>query len=89
MRLYPAIPMLLRTCTQSYQVPDSDVVIEHGTVVYIPIYGLHHDKKYYPTPEKFDPERFSDQNKGSIPQFAYLPFGEGPKICVGKLIKIS
>lgn len=82
--MYPAVPMLLRTCTQNYRIPDSDFTVERGTVVYIPIYGLHHDAEYYPDPQKFDPERFSENNKQLIPHYAYLPFGEGPKICIGE-----
>ncbi len=86
MRKYPGVPMLLRTCTKDYQVPDSKFVIERGTLVYIPIYGLHHDPQYFPDPEKFDPDRFSEAGKASRPYYAYLPFGEGPKICIGKYI---
>lgn len=50
----------------------------------IPIYGLHHDPEYYPEPEKFDPERFSPENKGKINQYVYLPFGAGPRNCIGE-----
>lgn len=49
----------------------------------IPIYGFHHDPKYFPEPEKFDPERFSDENKGDIDPDTYLPFGIGPRNCIG------
>lgn len=44
---------------------------------------MHRDPKFYPNPDKFDPERFSDENKDSIDQFAYLPFGLGPRQCIG------
>lgn len=50
--------------------------IESGKVFYIPIYGIHHDEKFYVNPEKFDPERFSKQNRASIVPDTYLPFGE-------------
>lgn len=46
--------------------------------------GLHHDPEYYPNPEKFDPERFSEENKSKRPAYTYLPFGDGPRICIGK-----
>lgn len=49
----------------------------------IPIYGFQHDPEYYPDPEKFDPERFSPEIKSERHQFSYLPFGEGPRNCVG------
>lgn len=58
-------------------------VVEMGTKVHIPISGLHYDPKYFPDPERFDPERFSEEAKKNRPNFAYLPFGEGPRICIG------
>jgi cytochrome P450 family 9 len=53
-------------------------------VVWIPIYALHHDPHYFPDPEKFDPERFSDENKQKMKNCTYMPFGSGPGNCIGK-----
>jgi cytochrome P450 len=64
-------------------VPDMEFVITKGQSVLIPILGLHRDEKYWPEPDKFIPERFSSENKGSINQYAYLPFGQGPRNCIG------
>lgn len=50
----------------------------------IPIWSLHRDPKYYDDPEKFDPERFYDENKHKIKPYTYLPFGIGPRNCIGK-----
>ncbi|KAG8239232.1 hypothetical protein J437_LFUL018496 [Ladona fulva] len=61
---------------------DGGLWLEKGMVVTIPIYGLHHDPEIYPDPEKFDPERFSPDNKRDK-QAIYLPFGDGPKMCIG------
>lgn len=69
-----------------YTIPETNVKIEHGTRVLIPIYGVHHDAKYYPDPEEFDPERFSEEAKAARPHFTYYPFGEGPRICIGEQI---
>jgi cytochrome P450 family 6 len=58
--------------------------LDTGTWVIIPVIGLHHDPKYYPEPDRFDPERFSEEEKQKRHHYVYLPFGEGPRICIGK-----
>ncbi|XP_018319270.2 uncharacterized protein LOC108732805 [Agrilus planipennis] len=83
LRKYPPVPFLPRKCTKSYKVPGSDLTIEKDTVVLIPSYGIHHDPEIYPEPEKYDPERFSDEKKGKRSPFTFLAFGEGPRICIG------
>jgi cytochrome P450 len=50
---------------------------------FIPVLALHHDTKYYPEPERFDPERFNEDEKAKRHQYVYLPFGEGKRICIG------
>nr|Q964R1.1 RecName: Full=Cytochrome P450 6j1; AltName: Full=CYPVIJ1 [Blattella germanica]AAK57913.1 cytochrome P450 CYP6J1 [Blattella germanica] len=82
LRKYPAIPFLDRRCQEDYPLTQ-DLMLPAGTGVYIPVYALHHDSKYFPSPAKFDPERFSEKNKQNIPHFAYMPFGEGPRNCIG------
>lgn len=83
LRKYPAIPSLNRQCTEDYRIPDTDVVLERGIKVLVSIMGLHHDPEYFPNPEKFIPERFSDENKEYIQPYTYLPFGDGPRNCIG------
>ncbi|CAG2058751.1 unnamed protein product [Timema podura] len=83
LRKYPPVGNLTRFCTKAYQMPGTNVKIDKETRVVIPVYAIHHDPKYYPDPEKFDPERFSEENIKSRPNFTYLPFGEGPRICIG------
>lgn len=73
----------MRSCNKDYKVPDSVVTIPEGMKLFISTLGIHRDSEYYADPDKFDPQRFSDENKNRIPQFAYIPFGEGPRICIG------
>ena len=51
--------------------------------VLIPVYALHRDEEFWPEPDCFNPDRFLPENKGSINEFAYLPFGGGPRMCIG------
>ncbi|XP_058836873.1 uncharacterized protein LOC131693230 [Topomyia yanbarensis] len=83
LRKYPPSDSLLRTSIKSYQIPDSELVLPERTLVLVPIYGIHHDPEYYPEPERFDPERFSAENRTKRHPFVYLPFGEGPRNCIG------
>ncbi|XP_069672362.1 probable cytochrome P450 6a13 [Periplaneta americana] len=83
LRKYPPLPMLNRECTKEYTIPDTNIVLKPGTSVIIPILGIQHDPKYYPNPERFDPERFSEEEKTKRHNCLYLPFGEGPRICIG------
>ncbi|KAF5308491.1 hypothetical protein FQR65_LT06156 [Abscondita terminalis] len=82
LRKYPVLGFLDRRCVKSYKVPDTDLIIEKGIPVYISVLALHYDERYYPNPEKFDPERFSAANKLSRPTSVYMPFGEGPRQCL-------
>ncbi|XP_069672102.1 probable cytochrome P450 6a14 [Periplaneta americana] len=83
LRKYPPVPILNRECTKTYHIPGTDIVLNEGDLTVIPVLGLHHDPKYYPNPERFDPERFSEEEKAKRHHYAYLPFGEGPRICIG------
>lgn len=88
LRKWPPTPTTDRACTKNYVIPASkpgekDVTIEKGTTVWFPIYGLHMDPQYYPDPTKFDPERFSDENKHKIKSGTFVPFGVGPRNCIG------
>lgn len=54
--------------------------------MFINVWGLHRDPKYYPDPDKFDPDRFEPENVAKRPDFTFLPFGEGPRMCIGKTV---
>ncbi|XP_037972661.2 cytochrome P450 6B5 [Plutella xylostella] len=84
MRMYPSVAFLKRECaTTGYTIPEIGLTIDETVNVIIPVQAYHNDEQYFPEPHKFDPERFRPENKANIPSFAYLPFGEGPRACVG------
>ncbi|XP_077256406.1 putative cytochrome P450 6a13 isoform X1 [Temnothorax americanus] len=83
LRKYPPAPLLSRRCEYNYRIPNSNVELPAGIRVIIPIYGLHHDPNYYPDPARFNPERFTEENKRARHPYTYLPFGEGPRNCIG------
>ncbi|XP_030758224.1 cytochrome P450 6a2-like [Sitophilus oryzae] len=83
LRKYPPVPNIPRFCTKDYHVPGTDVTIQKGTQVQIPVWGLQTDPEYFPNPKKFNPENFSAENKSKIPEMAFIPFGEGPRMCNG------
>lgn len=84
-RFWPPAMFTERQCNNTYTLTDGQesVTLERDQSVWIPVYFLHHDPKYFPNPDKFDPERFSDENKNNIQPFTYLPFGLGPRNCLG------
>lgn len=75
--------MLLRKAIKNYKCPINDVVIETGTMIFIPAYAIQHDPNIYPDPEKYDPNRFSPEEEKKRDSFTFLPFGEGPRNCIG------
>nr|QZM07481.1 cytochrome P450 monooxygenase CYP6TC1 [Lasioderma serricorne] len=83
LRKHPAFGLLIRSCVKDYKIPDTEIVIDKGTQIIIPIHAFHHDPEYFPNPDLFDPERFNDDNKNNIVPSSYLPFGDGPRKCLG------
>ena len=87
MRMYPPAPRTSRECKQTCAITD-ELIIEKGVDIEFPIFFIHRNPKYWPNPDKFDPERFNPNNEQSYPTFAYLPFGEGPRQCIGKRLAL-
>ncbi|CAD0202025.1 unnamed protein product [Chrysodeixis includens] len=82
-RLYPVLGVIFRETMEDYVLPGG-VLVEKGMRVHIPVYYLHHNPEYFPDPEKFCPERFFGDEKSNVNPYTYLPFGEGPRTCIGK-----
>lgn len=88
LRRWPLSPAAERMVTKPYLLKSpydaqKKVHLNVGDGIWIPTYALHMDPQYYPDPEKFDPERFSDENKSFVRGGTYLPFGIGPRNCIG------
>uniref|UniRef100_A0A6M2DZN4 Putative cytochrome n=1 Tax=Xenopsylla cheopis TaxID=163159 RepID=A0A6M2DZN4_XENCH len=86
LRKWPGAPFTDRICNRNYTMEDYEgnkYEVQKGDALMLPIYNLHHDEKYYENPEKFDPSRFSEENKQNIKPFTYMPFGVGPRNCIG------
>ncbi|CAG2178110.1 unnamed protein product, partial [Oppiella nova] len=61
----------------------TDIVVRAGTQIEIPLYAIHHSDEFYESPWKFDPDRFMPENKHKIRPYTFLPFGAGPRNCIG------
>jgi cytochrome P450 len=82
MRRVPPAPILYREVRKSF-------VLEHhelaqDSAVWVCPQLLHHDGRNFPQPERFLPERFAPEQEKRIPEYAYLPFGAGPRTCVAR-----
>lgn len=86
LRIWPPAIAFNRVCNKDieYEVDGRKILIEQGNNVRFSIHSIHHDPKYYEEPEKFNPERFNDENKHKIKSGSYIPFGMGPRNCIGE-----
>jgi len=82
LRMYPPTWTLVPRCPTE-EVELGGYRIPRGTWVFISPYATHHDPRFFPDPERFDPDRFSPERQQAMPQFAYIPFGGGPRMCIG------
>jgi len=87
MRLYPAAPLLLRTARKATTL--GGVALGPGASVYLPIYALHRHESAWPRPEVFDPDRFLPAQAQAQHRYAYLPFGAGPRACMGATLAMT
>jgi cytochrome P450 family 6 len=72
---------ITRQASEDYKVPNTNVTIEKGVMVFILTNGFHYDEMYWKNPTKFDPDRFTQEEIAKRPPQCYFPFGEGPRNC--------
>jgi cytochrome P450 len=82
MRLYPPAWAIGRQAMNDCKI--GDYVIPAGSSILMSQYLMHRDPRYFPEPERFDPERWNPQEKAKRPRFSYFPFGGGPRSCIGE-----
>ncbi|KYN29649.1 PREDICTED: cytochrome P450 9e2-like [Trachymyrmex cornetzi] len=86
LRLYPPVAVLERICEKTFELPpalpdEKPFIMKKGMLVMIPVLAIHRDEKYYDNPEKFVPQRFLNNKMRN--SSCYMPFGLGPRMCIG------
>ncbi|XP_063378440.1 cytochrome P450 6B6-like [Cydia fagiglandana] len=83
MRMFPPGGVLKRMCVRPYTFPELGLRVDPGVYIVIPVAALQNDEKYFDNPREFRPERFSPEKVKKRHKYAYLPFGDGPRACIG------
>ena len=83
LRNYPPLLRLEREAMEDVVLGDTGIKIEKGVVAEIPVYAIHHDPNFYPEPFSFRPDRFLPENRENVKPYTYIPFGAGPRNCIG------
>ena len=81
MRIYPPVPLMSRQVVAETKLDGHTVKV--GTSLVMPIYAIHRHRKRWEDPDAFDPGRFAPGREAKIPRYQYMPFGAGPRICIG------
>jgi len=81
LRLFPTAPVIIRDINEDLEF--NGTVIPRGTIGIIPIYAIHRHGKYWDDPHRFDPNRFAREDRSKLMRFQFMPFGVGPRICIG------
>lgn len=81
MRLYPPAPVIAREPAQTLSLGGFD--IPPGSQIIVPIFAIHRHRKLWTDPDLFDPDRFLPEAEAGRPRMQYMPFGGGPRICIG------
>ena len=81
MRLYPPAFIISRQVIEDFEI--GGYLIPKGSILLASQYVMHHDPRYFPEPDRFQPERFVPGYEDRLPKYVYFPFGGGPRICIG------
>lgn len=81
LRLFPTAPIIVRDFVEDFEF--GGVTIPKGTIGIVPIYAIHRHSSYWKDPHRFDPSRFDQDNRAKLMRYQFLPFGVGPRICIG------
>ena len=82
LRLFPSVPYFGRVLSEDCEIGGLKVL--KGETAAVGVYAVHREEKYYPDPEKFDPDRFLPENSKDRPPYAYIPFSAGRRNCIGQ-----
>jgi cytochrome P450 len=82
MRMYPAVYFTAREAAEEVEIGGWH--IPPGSQVHLLLYSVYHDPRWFDAPEEFRPERFAPENEARLPAGAYVPFGAGPRVCIGR-----
>jgi len=85
LRKYPPAAFLMRQSIEPHIFDGTSFTISKNQRVWIPVHAIHRDSDIYPEPDVFDPERFDEKIAQSRNAMFYLPFGDGPRNCIGML----
>ena len=83
LRFHTPGSVITRSCNKDYKIPNSEVTVQKDDSLWINVMALHFDPKHYENPNVFDPEHFSKEAKAKRHQYAFMPFGLGPRGCIG------
>jgi cytochrome P450 len=82
MRLYPPAWMLMRQAVEDHEIGGYQIGVGQRVLMFP--YLMHRDERWWPEPERFDPDRWNDESESQRPKYAYVPFGAGPRMCIGE-----
>ncbi|XP_063361443.1 cytochrome P450 6B1-like [Cydia amplana] len=88
MRMFPSVGVLNRVCARPYTFPELGLTVDPGVNIVVPVEALQNDEKYFDNPRELRPERFSPEEIKKRHKYLYLPFGDGPRVCIGKSLEL-